>query len=245
MFWLTKGTFKKLYPDECNFNHFDPEHLVMLAIFAAITAAAVFLYCKLNEENREKYIKILAIAMIIDELWKHIGCIATGQWNAEYLPLHLCSINIFVCCWYAIKPTKLGAEILYGLCLPGATLALLMPTWNVLPHWNFMSLHSTTIHLMLVILPLALLFTGFKPNFRNLPKVLAVLVCEVIPIFFFNKLASTNFFFLNGTENNGLLEFLAGIFGEDLYIIGLVIILAVVWLFMYAPWEMVRKKSIK
>ncbi len=243
MFWLTKRTFKELYPDEINFKHFDTEHLFTLLIFGAIIAAVIFFFKKLDEEKRHKFFTVLAVLMMLDELWKHSISLATGQWIPEFLPLHLCSINLFVCLWYALKPNKLAAEILYAMCLPGAIIALLMPTWNVLPHWNFMSLHSTSVHIMLAIFPLALLFGGFKPNIKSLPKVSLVLLCEVVPIYFFNKIADTNFFFLNGTENNPLLELLAGIFGENLYIIGLVILLAVVWAAMYLPWYFIEKKK--
>ncbi len=243
MFWLTKGSFKDLYPNEVNYEYFSPEHLLLLVIYAAIFVAGMFCYKKLDEKERLKFLKILAIAMIIDELWKHIGCLATGQWNAEYLPLHLCSINLFVCTFHAFKQSKIAAEVLYATCLPGAIIALLMPTWNALPYWNFMTLHSVSVHILLGLYPLALLAGGFRPNFRNLPKVAAVLVCECVPIYFFNKIMDTNFFFLNGTENNPLLEFLASIFGENLYIIGLVILLAIVWALMYLPWYLIERKT--
>ncbi len=243
MFWLTKGSYKKLYPDEINYAHFSLEHFLLLGIFALIIAGGILLFKKLDESGRRRFFIVLAVLMILDELWKHIGCLATGQWNPDYLPLHLCSINLFVCSWYAIKPNKIAAEVLYATCLPGAIIALLMPTWNVLPHWNFMSLHSTSVHIMLVLFPLALLFGGLRPDIKNLPKVTAVLLCEVVPVYFFNKIADTNFFFLNGTENNPLLKLLAGIFGEELYIIGLVILLAVVWAAMYLPWYFIDKKK--
>lgn len=243
VFWLTKGSFTKLYPDEVNFEHFSPEHFVVMGICAAIIAAAIIFYRRLDQKGRDKFIKFLALALIADELWKHIGCLATGQWNPEYLPFHLCSINLFICCWCAIKPNDLAAELLYATCLPGALIALLMPTWNVMPYWNFMTLHSNSVHILLATFPLVLLFGGFKPSAKRLPKVAAVLLCECVPIYFFNKAFNTNFFFLNGTENNGLLEALVDIFGEELYIIGLVILLAVVWALMYLPWYLIERKT--
>lgn len=245
MFWLTKGTFTELYPESVNYEHFSLEHLLFLAIYVVIIVIAMICYKRLDEKGRDKFLKIMAVALIIDELWKHIGCLATGQWNFEYLPLHLCSINVFFCVLYAFKRSDTVAELLYATCLPGAAVALIMPTWNAMPYWNFMTIHSTTVHILLVLFPLVLIAGGFKPNFRRIPKVLLIVLCECLPIYFLNKVLNTNFFFINGTEENPLLELLAGIFGENLYVIGVVLIFLVLWVFMYFPWLLAERKNAK
>lgn len=244
-FWYTRETMKELNPDYIHFEHFSPEHLIITAVFVAIIVAAMFVYRKLDEPNRRKFLNVMAVLLIADELWKHIGCFATGQWEWEFLPLHLCSINIFVCVWHTLKRDNLSAEILYALCVPGAALALLMPTWTNLPYWNFMSLHSNSVHVLLEMYPLLLLAGGFKPSIKRLPKVFLVLLCECVPIFVLNKFLDTNFFFLNGTENNPVLEILASIFGENLYFLGMPFLLVAVWAAMYFPWYFIEKKKAK
>ena len=244
-FWYTRGTRKELLPDYVGFTHFSPVHLFITAVFILIIIAAMLYYKRLDEKSRRKFLYVMAVLLIADELFKHICSAATGQWIWEYLPLHLCSINIFMCVFNAFKRDSLSAEILYATCVPGASLALLMPTWTNLPFWNFMSIHSNSVHLLLAMYPLLLIAGGFRPDFRRLPKVFLVLVFECVPIFFINKVLDTNFFFLNGTENNPLLEFLAVIFGEKLYFLGLPILLVIVWAAMYLPWYIVEKKKAK
>ena len=244
-FWYTQTTMNEIDPDYINFAHFSLEHIAAFLFSVAIIVGAMIFYRRFDDEKRQKFLNVTAILLIADEIWKHAGTLATGQWEPAFLPLHLCSINIFICVWYTLKKNDVLAEMLYALCAPGALIALLMPTWNDLPYWNFMSLHSSSVHILLAMYPMLLIAGGFKPSVKRLPKVSLILLCEAVPIFFINKILDTNFFFLNGTENNPLLELLAGIFGEKLYFIGILPILAVVWAAMYLPWYFTEKKKAK
>lgn len=242
-FWLTKSTMDKINPDYINFEHFSPIHLFVTALFIGIIIAAMLYYRKLDEKSRQNFLYIMSALLIADELWKHIGSLATGQWEWEFVPLHLCSINIFVCVINSFKRDDFTSEVLYSVCIPGASLALLMPTWTNLPYWNFMSLHSNSVHVLLAMYPLLLIAGGFKPNFRRLPKVLLLLLCECIPIYFLNKVLDTNFFFLNGTAGNPVLKILASVFGKEFYFIGFLPLLFVLWFFMYLPWYLAERKQ--
>ena len=150
-FWYTKSTMDKLNPDYLRFEHFSLLHLSITAAFILIIIAAMIFYKKLDQNGKQKFLWTMSVLLIADELWKHIGSFATGQWEWEFVPLHLCSINIFVCVINSIKRDDLTSEILYALCVPGASLALLMPTWTNLPFWNFMSLHSNSVHVLLLM----------------------------------------------------------------------------------------------
>lgn len=244
-FWYTRETMKELNPDYINFEHFSTIHLAVTAVFIFIIIAAMFVYHRLDEKGRQKFLNVMAILFIADEAVKQIGSAVTGQWVWEFLPLHLCSINIFVCVINSRTRDNLTSELLYSMCIPGAALALAMPTWTNLPYWNFMSLHSNSVHVLLLMYPLLLLAGGFKPNFKRLPKVFLVLLCECVPIFFLNKILDTNFFFLNKTENNPLLEVLASIFGENLFFLGMPFLLVIVWAAMYLPWYIIEKRKEK
>ena len=234
-----------LFPDYLNFSHFSPEHLFVTAIYIAIIVAAMIFYKKLGEKERQKFLYVISALLIADELFKHICAAATGQWEWGFIPLHLCSINIFVCVFNSFKRDKLSSEILYATCFPGALLALLMPTWSNLPYWNFLAIHSTTVHILLMMYPLLLLAGGFRPDFKRIPKVFLVLLCECVPIFFLNKVIDTNFFFLNRTANNPLLEIFADIFGNELFFLGMPVLLVFVWAAMYLPWYFIEKKKAK
>lgn len=234
----------ELRPDYVHFELFGPEHLCFLGIYFAAMAAAIVLYRKLGEKGRRNFLYVMAALLIGFELLKHIGSAATGQWEWGFMPLHLCSINIFMCVINAFRHDSFSSEVLYATCLPGAFLAILMPTWTNLPFWNFMNIHSSNIHVLLVLYPLLLLAGGFRPDIKRLPKVFAFLVCECIPIFFINKALDTNFFFLHRTENNPILLFFEKFLG-DLYILGMPFVVAAVWIVLYLPWYIFKKKKTK
>ena len=244
-FWISCETMKEIAPDYVFFKLFGPLHLAVTAIFILIIVVGMYFYKKLDDGGRQKFLNVLTVLLVLNEVSKHIILLATGQWGVEQIPLHLCRINIFVCLWHTIKRDEISAEILYAVCAPGALIALLMPTWNNLPLWNAISMNSNSVHVFLLMYPLLLIAGGFRPSVKRLPKVSLVLICEAVPIFFINKLLDTNFFYINGTENNPLLIFLAGIFGEELYILGLPVILAFVWAAMYLPWYLAEKKEQK
>ena len=242
-FWYTDTTMRAIDPAYRSFIHFSPLHFFLIAVAAAICAATAYFYKKSDAVLRRKILVVLAVLMVMSEIGKDLEALLTGQWEWAYLPFHLCGINIFVCFFYALKPSDFAAEFLYATCLPGATMALLVSTWNDLPFWNFMHLHSASVHIMLVTFPVLLVCGGFVPNFRRLPKVLGILALLCAPIYFINPVLKSNFFFLNGTENNPLLEALAGILGDKLYFLGFPVILGAVWVLMYLPWE-IRKKRL-
>lgn len=98
---------------------------------------------------------------------------------------------------------------------------------------------------MLVMYPVLVLANGFRPSFRRLPKILCMLAAVAVPIYFVNKWLGTNFFFLSRTENNPVLEMLAGIFGENYFFLGLPLLLIIVWTLMYIPWALAARKKAK
>lgn len=146
------------------------------------------------------------------------------------------SINIFVCWYDAIHQSRWSKEILYALCIPGAVVAMLSPSWQRLPVWNLLHLHSYSIHVLLILYPVLLLAGGFRPQVHHIRWVLAFLCAIATPIFFLNRLLKTNFFFLNDPQGNAITAFFAHCFGERFYLLGFLPVLAAVLLLLYLPW---------
>ena len=104
-----------------------------------------------------------------------------GNFNWDYLPLHLCSINIFLIALHAWKPSRLLDNFLYFICIPAATAALLFPTWTSLPAANFMFWHSTSVHILLAAYPI-MLFSGgdIRPSVRYMGKCFLLLLAMAV-----------------------------------------------------------------
>ena len=125
-FWYTVDTMQALHGyDYHAFELFGPVHLFWLGLCAFLCAGGSVLFCRLGPAGRQRVLRVLTLLLLADELLKDVSSLATGQFVWAFLPFHLCSINLFVCVWYALRPHPLAAEVLYALCLPGALAALL------------------------------------------------------------------------------------------------------------------------
>ncbi len=107
-----------------------------------------------------------------------------------------------------------------------------------------MAIHSETAHMLLVVFPLLILADGFRPDIRQLHMVCLFLLAACVPAVALNETCNTNFMFLNRTGGNPLLELFAALFGKQLYVIGVGILLVIVMALMYLPWMIKRKPKV-
>ena len=227
-------------PSGAGFSSFGTLHLMWLALFIVILVLNCLLYHKLSEDGRGKWKKIIAILIALDELFKMAMLAIGDRYTASYLPLHLCSINIFLVAFHAWKPNKTIGAFLYTVCIPGAIAALLFPSWTALPFGNFMHLHSFTIHILLALYPLVLAINGeIHINVRNVPKCLLLLIGMAIPIYLINMILDTNFMFLMSVEEGNPLYLFEQMWGNHL--LGYPVIIAGILIIMYLPVILYKK----
>lgn len=234
-FWYSLMSMLKKYGwDYKGFPLFGPAHIAWLSAAVLSVVCFAVIYRKLGKKGRQRMLIALSLFILVYEGATLLTYALTDQWTNGVLPLHLCSINIFVCTFYAFFPNKLTADFLYGVCLPGALFALVVPSWDALPAWNFFNIHSQLLHIVLVMFPILLLAGGLKPDVKNLWKLFLIVLSMCIPLYFLNDKLGTNFFFISGDADNALLVAMGRLFPD--YRIGLVLIVAVVWMVMFLPW---------
>lgn len=244
MFWMTVPTVTARYGSDYKaFALFGPVHLFWLGLALVLCIGPGLWYRRAAPRARRRLLIALTVFLVADELFKDVVTIATGQWSWSYLPLHLCSLNIFVCAANTVRPSARLQEILYALCLPGALIALLSPSWQALPLWNAIHLHSSTVHVVLVLYPVLLLAGGFRPDVRRLPFVCGCLAAAAAAVFAVNKWLRTNFMFLNGAGDNIITRLMADVLGEKLYVLGFLPVIALLWAVLYLPWVLVRRRA--
>ena len=109
---------------------FGTVHLIELALSALFLLCMVWWYRRSTPRTRRHILVGVTAALLADEAALLLGMACTGQWDWSYLPLHLCSINVFVCLYNTLTDRSWCKEELYALCIPGAALALLCPSWR-------------------------------------------------------------------------------------------------------------------
>lgn len=226
------------------FNYFGPLHLAWIVGFILFAIFMCITYRKSENQKRDKIRKIMALCIVADEIWKMFFLTLGGNYTVDYLPLHLCSINIFIIAYHVFKPNKTLDNFLYAVCIPGAIAALLAPTWVELPILNFMHLHSFTVHILLATYPIMLVAGGdIVPDIKQVPKAVLFTLCLAIPIYFVNLALDTNFMFLMYAEAGNPLYYFEKALGNHL--LGVPVIYAVVLLVLYGPILFINKRKKK
>jgi hypothetical integral membrane protein (TIGR02206 family) len=195
-------------PEGLGIEHYGIEHLCWLLAAVVFIAGISLLYRKADTKLRRKIQVVMAVLIVLEEVTRDIFLIVTNQFAVCHLPLHLCSVNIILIAVHAIKRTKTVDNFLYGICIPGAAAALLFANWLALPVWNYMSIHSFTVHILLVAYPVMMTVGGdLQPSVKQLPKCVLLVFGLAVPIYIFNLIFDTNFMFLMYGEDGTPLVF--------------------------------------
>ena len=113
-FWDTVDTIGEGF----GFSLFGARHLVTLALYIGFAALSCKLYKAADEKKRAQLRGLFAVLLLADEAFKQIGLQIGGNFSWDYLPLHLCSINIFLIALHAWKPSRLLDNFLYFYLYP-------------------------------------------------------------------------------------------------------------------------------
>ena len=218
--------------DSYSFGHFIWLGLLFFLIF--------FLgkkYRAADEDKRKKIRIAIASLIMLDEIVKDIIMPITGQWDWSFLPLHLCSISVFVVFIHALTGNRILEEYTYAITLPTASMAMAFPDWTgALPCMNLMCIHSFSIHLLLVLYPCLLLYGGFIPSAKQLFRLIPIVAFLAFVMYFVNGALGTNFFFVNGGGDGNPLTFLEKYIG-GWYRLAFPVIAAICWIPMYLPFR--------
>ncbi|MCR5740477.1 MAG: YwaF family protein [Lachnospiraceae bacterium] len=226
---------------------FGKEHIISTSVTLVAVVLIVLFYLKLDKKKQTMILKVIPLFMVFLEAFKDLFLVLINRFGLWYLPLHVCSIGIFVFLLREFLPWKKAKEI-FGevaviLIMPGSLAALIFPDWTVYyPVANFINLHSYLWHGLLVLYPVLLMIKGETvPSVRHLHYVLLFLCVVVPPIYAFDMHFGCNYFFVNWPETDTPLEWIAGFMGNPGYLIGYAILAVSVMLMEYLILFMIKR----
>jgi hypothetical integral membrane protein (TIGR02206 family) len=225
---------------------FGAAHLTALGIIVVINILAVTWGRRTSDENRKRFRWVLATVLIVDEILWHIWNITTGQWTLQtMLPLHLCSVFVFLSAYMLVTKSYTIYEYAYFLGIAGASQALLTPDAGIYGFPHFRAFQVMTSHGAIITAAVFMtLVEGYRPTWQSLKRVLIGGNIYMAVIFVLNLLIGSNYLFIaHKPVTASLMDVLPA---WPIYIVFIEMIGIAVSLLLYAPffWSDLRKKRV-
>ncbi|MBN1249329.1 MAG: TIGR02206 family membrane protein [Anaerolineae bacterium] len=180
------------------FQLFGTPHLIALGIVALINVALIVFGTRVSERWRRVIRYGLAGLLLVDEALWHWWNWATGQWSIqETLPLHLCSVLVFLSAIMLITKSYAIYEFAYLLGIAGALQALLTPDAGRFgfPHFRFFQVmvsHGSIVAAAVYMTAVE----GYRPTPASIKRVVVRTNLYALFVGLVNALIGSNYLFI-------------------------------------------------
>jgi hypothetical integral membrane protein (TIGR02206 family) len=224
-----------LFSAEPEFRAYGPSYWAVIAVFALGSALLVWVGRSQTESQARCLGRILAAAtaaiygvMLVYSL--------VPPTISRSIPLRLTDLAT-VAAAYALWSQRHWAFVLtyyWGLTL--STQALISPVLKSPDFPNYQFLGFWAIHLLVVWAAIYLTWgRGMRPSWRSYRFVVVVTVLWAVTTVTFNRIAGTNYGFLNGKPHTASLLDVLGPW--PVYLLTATALILIVWALMTWPWE--------
>lgn len=181
------------------FQLFDSMHLIALGLILLIIISIALARNKLSKKNKENIRDTIAAILILNEITWHLWVYFYSEWTIQkMLPLHICSILVWLSAWMLIKKSYRIYEFAYFLGIGGALQALLTPDAGIygFPHYRFFQTFIS--HGFIIIAAIYMtLSEEMRPTWKSLLRVLVFANIYMAIVYGINTLIGSNYLYLN------------------------------------------------
>lgn len=225
------------------FQLFGTAHLIALAIVLLFNICIVAAR-RWFTGQRQRYFRYgLAAVLLVNEAAWHLWNYFTGQWTVQtMLPLHLCSVLVFVSAYMLLKRSYAIYEFAYFLGIGGAIQALLTPDAGIygFPHFRFFqgiishggivtaAIYMTTVE-------------GYRPYWSSFWRVALWGNIYMAAVGLVNWILGSNYLFIARKPDTASLIDVLGPW--PWYILSLEAVAFVVFLLLYLPYVIKDRKQ--
>lgn len=234
--------FGKDFPDG-PFVLFSSQHLIAIVAIILIGIFIILSQKKASSEQRQKVRWLMAIILVVNESTWHLWNLSIGEWSIQtMLPLHLCSVLVWLCAYMLITKNKTIYEFAYLIGIAGALQAILTPDLGqyAFPHYRYFQVFIS--HGLIIISALYFTFVeGFRPIWKSVKKVAIYGNLYLLFVFILNLLIDSNYLFVaHKPETASLLDVLPP---WPIYILIIELLAAVFILLFYLPFAIKDRKK--
>lgn len=233
-------------PKGLGVKNFSSTHIYTLCTIFIFIGISIFIYNKLNRDNKTKAMKGFAVSLVMTDVLRTVWAVSIGHYEIDsMLPLHLCGVMVYVEFFAVFSKKQYIKEFAYSCGLPGALIGLIAPEASGYPLMSFRYIIYMLCHGLLVAIPLLWVFGDkFKPNIKYLLKSFSLLCFLAVFDAVVNLMLHSNYLFISRAPTLPQLETFYNYVGYGGYI-GLLLFSAIIVLtLMYMPWVIGRKGPI-
>jgi hypothetical integral membrane protein (TIGR02206 family) len=215
---------------------FSTQHWVAIILIVLLNLSFLLLRRNAKPETLRVWRYTMAAVLVINETMWHIWNLVNGQWTLQtMLPLHLCSLFVFLSAYMLVTRNYAIYEFAYFLGIGGAMQAILTPDLGIyaFPHFRYFQVFVS--HGLIVTASIYMtLVEGFRPTWRSYGKVLLWSNVYMLFVGAVNALIGSNYMFIaHKPETPSLIDMLGP---WPWYILALEAIGFVLFLVLYLPF---------
>jgi hypothetical integral membrane protein (TIGR02206 family) len=229
--------FSKNYTGE-PFELFGIAHLIALGIVLLLNLALLLVRRNPSPRLRLTIRYTLATILVVNEIAWHLWNYFTGQWTLQtMLPLHLCSLLVWMSAYMLITKSYAIYEFAYFLGIAGAIQALLTPDAGIygFPHFRFFQVMLSHGAIVTAAIYMTVV-EGYRPYWRSVRRVLVWGNLYMLAILALNALLGSNYLFISRKPDTPSLIDLLGPW--PWYILVIEAIALVMCLLLYLPYAL-------
>lgn len=222
---------------------FNLPHLIALGVILLVNLALIAWGKRASPRARQAIRYGLATLLIVDEALWHLWNYTTGQWSLQtMLPLHLCSVLVFVSAIMLIKRSYAIYEFAYFLGIGAAIQALLTPDAGIYGFPHFRAFQVMVSHGSIVTAAVYMTFVeGYRPYWRSLWRVAVGANLYMVFVGMVNWLLGSNYLFIARKPETASLIDLLGPW--PWYILSLEAVGLLLCLLLYAPYALRDRRA--